>query len=379
MGHLDLSAYGKQYLHSANAGVMDLVASLQWVKANAAAFGGDAGNVTLFGESGGGAKVLTLMATPAAKGLFQRAIVESGAVEGMGMTLLAPKTTRRVAELTLRNLGVKPEAVESLGKLPYQDLADASQKALQQVAEEQRIPSVMGKGIALAWAPSTDGQTIPAEPVGERYPELSKDIPLLIGTNLTEWTTILAHFGNTDQAQRDNRNHWSPSQVVDKMRAQYGDRADAVARAFAAAYPGRNPADALYVDSLLRIPALKTARLKADQNGAPVYNYLFAWDTPVLGGFAMSYHTSEIPFVMNSLALTETAHGNGDEAQALADKMSRAWVAFARTGNPNAPGLPNWPAYTRGNGATMILSDQPEVKVDHDLKLMQLLDPNARF
>ena len=94
------------------------------------------------------------------------------------------------------------------------------------------------------------------------------------------------------------------------------------------------------MDGLLRIPALKTARLKADQNGAPVYNYLFAWDTPVLGGFAMSYHTSEIPFVMNSLALTETAHGNGDEAKALADKMSRVWVAFAKTGNPNTPGLP---------------------------------------
>ena len=129
----------------------------------------------------------------------------------------------------------------------------------------------------------------------------------------------------------------------------------------------------------MRIPALKTARLKADQNGAPVYNYLFAWDTPVLGGFAMSYHTSEIPFVMNSLALTETAHGNGDEAKALADKMSRAWVAFAKTGNPNTPGMPNWPPYTRESGATMVFSNQPEVKIHHDVALMHLLNPKARF
>ena len=379
MGHLDLSAYGKQYLHSANAGVEDLVASLRWVKANVAAFGGDADNVTIFGESGGGAKVLTLMATPAAKGLFQRAIVQSGALEGMGMTLLAPKTTRRVAELTLQNLGVKPETVESLNSLPYQAIVDASQKALQQTAEEQRIPSVMGNGIALAWAPSTDGQFIPAEPVGEKYPELSKDVPMLIGTNLTEWSTIFAHFDNIDKAQRDNKNHWSASEVAEKMRAQYADRADGVVKAFAAAYPKRKPADALYVDSLLRIPALKTARLKADQNGAPVYNYLFAWDTPVLGGFAMSYHTSEIPFVMNSLALTETAHGNGDEARTLADKMSRAWVAFAKTGNPNVRGLPNWPAYTRQGGATMIFGDRPEVKLQHDVELMKLLKPGARF
>jgi para-nitrobenzyl esterase len=119
--------------------------------------------------------------------------------------------------------------------------------------------------------------------------------------------------------------------------------------------------------------------LKADQNGAPVYNYLFAWDTPILGGFAMSYHTAEIPFVMNSLALTETAHGNGDEAKALADKMSRAWVRFARTGNPNVSGLPDWQPYTRENGATMIFEDEPEVRVHHDVELMRLLSPNANF
>jgi para-nitrobenzyl esterase len=379
MGHLDLSAYGKQYTHSANAGVMDLVSALQWVKANAATFGGDADNVTIFGESGGGAKVLTLMGAPAARGLFHKAIVQSGALEGMGMTLPAPRTTGRVAELTLQNLGIKPEDVEKLNKLPYQQIADAGQKALKQTAEEQQLLSVMGNGIDLAWAPSTDGTYIPAEPVGEKYPELSTDIPLLIGTNLTEWSTIFAHFGHIEKAQIDNKNNWSAEQANEKMRAQYGGRADAVGKAFAAAYPNRNPADALYVESLLRIPALKTARLKADQNGAPVYNYLFAWDTPILGGFAMSYHTAEIPFVMNSLALTETAHGNGDEAKTLADKMSRAWVAFAKTGNPNVRGLPNWQPFTRKNEATMIFDDQPEVKNHHDVELMKLLNPNAKF
>lgn len=379
MGHLDLSAYGKQYANSANSGVMDLVAALQWVRANAAAFGGDPDNVTIFGESGGGAKVLTLMGTPAAKGLFHKGIVQSGAVGVMGMTLLSPATTRRVAELTLQNLGVSPADVRQLHTLPYQQIADASQKALDQTAQEQKLPAAMGNGIGLSWTPSTDGTYIPVDPVGEKYPELSKHIPLLIGSNLTEWTTIFAFFNDINRAQTDNKNTWSETQVNEKLRARFGEGADSVRAAFGAAYPGRNPADALYVDSFLRIPALKTARLKADQNGGPVYNYIFAWDTPILGGFPMSYHTSEITFVMNSLALTETQHGNGNEAKALADKMSRAWVAFARTGNPNVDGLPDWPAYTRSSGATMVFDNQPEVKIHHDEKLMKLLKPDADF
>lgn len=379
MGHLDLSAYGRQYQNSANAGVQDLVAALQWVKANIAQFGGDPQNITIFGESGGGAKVLTLMGTPAAKGLFHKAIVQSGAVEGMGMTLLKPQTTRRVAELTLQNLGIKPSEIGKLDSLPYEQIDAASQKALVQTAQEQQLPNLQGNGIGLQWAPATDGKYIPAEPVGEKYPALAKNIPLLIGSNLTEWNTIYAYFGDTHKAQTDNHRRWNAAQTAARMQEKFGSRSDAVAKAFAVAYPGRKPADALFVDTFLRIPALKTARLKAEQGGAPVYNYIFTWDTPILGGFAMSYHTAEIPFVMNSLALTETAHGNGDEAKALADKMSRAWVAFARTGNPNTEGLPKWEAYTPQNGATMIFDNAPAVKYRHDTELLHLLKTDGRF
>jgi para-nitrobenzyl esterase len=373
MGYLDLSAYGKQYKNSANAGVMDLVAALEWVKVNIDQFGGDPSNVTIFGESGGGAKVLTLMATPAAKGLFHKAIVESGALEGMGMTLLTPKTTHRVAELTLHNLGIKANEVSKLNELPYEKIAQASDKALSQTAQEQKIPSVMGNGIGLMWAPSTDGNYIPSEPVGEKYPDISKNIPLLIGSNLTEWNTIFSFFGDINKSQIDNKNFWSENKVSEKIKQKFGDRAGVIEKSFKQAYPDRNPADVLYVDTMLRAPALKTARLKAEQDGAKVYNYLFTWDTPVLGGFAMSYHTSEIPFVMNSLALSETAHGNGDEAKALANKMSRAWVNFAKTGNPNIDGLPSWQPYTRESGATMILDNKPVMKYHHDEELINLL------
>lgn len=190
LGHLDLSAYGPQYKDSANGGVMDLVAALQWVHDNIGRFGGNPSNVTIFGQSGGGAKVLTVMAAPAARGLFQKGIVQSGAVEGMGMTLFNPELGHRIAQYTFAGLGLRDGDVASLQQVPYDQLRAASDKALQQVADEQKVPEIMGSGrYGLSWAPTTDGSYIPQEPVGENYPALAKDIPLLIGSNLTEWET----------------------------------------------------------------------------------------------------------------------------------------------------------------------------------------------
>lgn len=169
LGHLDLSAHGDAYKHSANLGVMDLVASLQWVRRNIARFGGDPSNVTVFGESGGGAKVLTLMATPAARGLFHKAIVQSGAVEQMGMNLTAPATGRRVAELTLQQLDVAPGDVARLQAVPYPQLVQATGKALQQTAQEQKLPAVLGTGYGLDWTPTMDGDYIPVQPAGQTF------------------------------------------------------------------------------------------------------------------------------------------------------------------------------------------------------------------
>lgn len=308
MGHLDLSAYGEQYKYSANLGVQDLVASLEWVKENIDKFGGDPANVTIFGESGGGAKVLTLMGTPAAKGLFSKAIVESGAVEKMGMTLTSPKAGMRVAELTLANLGVKPTALDKLKVFTPAQINEAANKALKQTAQEQKLTPLRGQGYGLSWAPTMDGDYIPQEPVGEKYPELSKDIPLLIGSNLTEWESfpLQLDLANT---QKDNRFTWSDSQVEEKLKAKYGNKTAKVIEAFREAYPKRRLADALYVDSFLRAPALKTASLKADQHAAPVYNYIFSWDTPVFNGVPMSYHTAEIAFVFNNIDKMEQATG----------------------------------------------------------------------
>lgn len=186
-------------------------------------------------------------------------------------------------------------------------------------------------------------------------------------------------LANMATAQSDNKNTWSEEQVKTKLTERYGDKADAITKAFLKAYPGKKAADALYVDSFLRTRAAKIANLKSDLNGAPVYSYVFTWETPVMGGFAMAYHCAELPFVFNNIALSEMATGGGKAAQALADKMSQAWINFARTGNPNHEGLPEWPAYTRDGGATMIFDNEPVVVHHHDRELMSLLQPNYKY
>lgn len=378
MGFLDLSAYGDQFKQSVNLGMQDLVASLEWVKENIAQFGGDPNNVTIFGESGGGAKVLTLMAMPSAKGLFHKGIVQSGATGTLGTSLTEPNIGRKVSAQTLQNLGVKPTALSELSNFTPKQINDAASKALKQVAEELKIPAMLGMGYNLSWRPTLDGDYIPQHPVGEKYPEIAKDIPLLIGSNLTEWQSFPLQL-DLQNSQKSNRFTWTESETMDRLKAKYGDKTDEIVAAFREAYPNRMIADALYVDSFLRTPALKTARLKADQKGAPVYQYLFTWDTPVFNGVPMSYHTAEIAFVFNNIERMAQATGGGKDAQVLADKMSRAWTNFAKTGNPNAEGLPQWDAYTRENGKVMIFDNQPEVKQHHDEKLQRLLAPNYNF
>ena len=362
LGFLDLSAYGEEYKYSGNLGILDLVAALEWVKANISKFGGDPDNVTLFGQSGGGAKILTIMATPAAENLFHKAIEQSGAVELMGITLPDQKASRRVAELTLENLGISD--VKKLKEVEYFTLRNAADKALAQAQQE---------GFAISsWSPVKDGDYIPADPVEGGFPEQAKNIPLLIGSCLNEWQTVPL-FSGMAATQSDNKNFWDDSRIGAELKSKYGDKADDVVKAFMKAYPNKKKADALYVDTWLRTRAKKTMKIKAEQNGAPVYAYVFTWETPIMGGYAMAYHCSELPFVFNNIERSEMATGGGKKAQALADKMSQAWINFARTGNPG------WEAYTNGKGATMIFDDMPEITYNHDDDLMKLLLPDYEY
>ena len=381
LGHLDLSQFGEKYKNSANVGIIDLIAALEWIRANIDQFGGDPNNVTIFGESGDGAKVLALMTTPNAKGLFQKAIIQSGATETMGVRFIDTKASRRVTELTLQHLNIDKNRIEALQTLPYETLAAASDKALQQTAEELKLPSPFGShlGYALMWEPVVDGGLMPSNPVlTQGFAAAANDIPLLIGSNLTEWQAM-SMLTDLSKAQFDNPKTWSDEETEQKLTALYGDNKEAVVVAFLQAYPDKKRGDAMYVDStVIRLPMLKIMSHKAEQS-TPVYAYLFSWESPLMNGAITAYHTAEIPFVFSNIDKAASRIGGGREAEILQDKMSTAWINFARHGNPNHAGLPEWQPYNRENGATMIFDNSVRLTHKHDAPLIQLLAPDYQY
>ena len=273
------------------------------------------------------------------------------------------KYSRRIGQLTVEELGLKPDEVDKLATVPYEELLAAGERAIARVkkdAEADGMPSMLLFG----WAPTVDGSVMPAHPFDPQAPAQSKDIPVMIGTTLHEFTasTYVPALRTIGQEQ-----------AVEMARQKYGDRTDKFVQAFAKVYPDYQPKDLLDVDFLFRPNAVKQATLKAAQGGAPVYMYLFAWESPVMDGILRSTHCMEIPFVFDNALRHASMTGGSEDAQALADKMSRAWVNFARTGNPNADGLPQWPAFTAEKGATMVFDSACEVKYNPDKALLELV------
>lgn len=358
LGFLDLSAYGDKYAKSGNVGLLDLIAALQWVNHNIASFGGDAQNVTIFGQSGGGGKVSTLLAIPAAKGLFQKAIVQSGSM----LRTMEQKYSRRIGSAVMEELGLKASQIDQLQKLPYEQLLAAGDKAVARVRAEADKEGV--SSFIFGWAPTVDGDVLPAQPFDPQAPAQSKDIPMLIGTTQHEFTTT---------AYVPALRNVTEEKAVEGLQKKYGNRTDEFLQAFKKAYPNYQPKDLIDMDFIFRPGAVAQAKLKAAQGGAPVYMYLFAWESPVLDGMFRSTHCMEIPFVFNNVVRHASMTGGGEAARALGDKVSDAWLNFARTGNPNVEGLPMWEPYTVEQGATMFFNDTCEVKYNHDKELLDIV------
>lgn len=359
LGYLDLSAYGEKYKHSANLSIIDMVAALQWVKDNIANFGGDPGNVTIFGQSGGGAKVNTLMAMPSARGLFHKAINQSGSFRS---TMRDKSVTQEIGAEVLKQLGLDASQIDSLQKVPYAVLNDAGNRALKVVNDKYNKGG--GMGLNAGWGPSLDGTDIPYQVFSKEAYELSKDIPLMIGTVKNEFMPSL--FTNMSNAPMDK--------VMEYIKNTQKEKADAYVAAVKKAYPDdKKPSDLMDVDVSFRPGAVKQAKEKSALNAAPVYMYLFTWQSPIMDGKYKALHCMEIPFVFNNIARCEEMTGGTKEAHALAAKMSDAWINFARTGNPNHKGLPTWPKFDAAKTATMHFNNTCVVKPQMDKELFDLL------
>ncbi|MDD7154867.1 MAG: carboxylesterase/lipase family protein [Candidatus Cryptobacteroides sp.] len=358
LGFLDLSAYGEKYAKSANAGLLDIVASLKWVRDNIAAFGGDPSNVTIFGQSGGGGKVTTLLATPCAKGLFHKAIVQSGSM----LRTMESKYSRKIGIATVRNLGLDASSIDKISEVPYGELLAAGEKAIAQVKAEADRDGVAS--FIFGWAPTVDGAVLPSQPFDPQAPAISAEIPMIIGTTRHEFsmTTYVPALRNAGREE-----------VIGILKGRYGEGTERFLELFAKAYPGSKPADMLDADFVFRPSAIEQALRKSLQGAAPVYMYMFNWESPVLDGILRSTHCMEIPFVFNNADRHASMTGGGAQAMELASKMSHCWAEFARCGKPSAEGLPEWEPFEAEKRAVMFFDNTCKMSYSHDKELMDFI------
>jgi len=346
LGYMDLTGLGGKYANSVNLGMQDIVKALEWVHDNIEKFGGDPNCVTIGGQSGGGGKVSTVMAMPSAKGLFHRAIVQSGSTLSVGNQ----EASRKLGLATLEELGVKPSQAEA--KLPlftYWELVDAGNRASRKLASA---------GVRGGFGPVMDGKIVADQPFDPEASEINRGIPMIIGTDFNEFTFDI-----------------SPEKTADEVKAALTQRmgeekAASFMTEFQKAFPDEEPKAMLYVDTRFRVGAINQAAAKSRQGGAEAYLYQFTWkpENNALG----ASHGMELPFMFNNVAVQREMTGSSESAYKLQDVVSNYWLAFIKTGNPNVEGQPAWEPYSEETGACMILDNTCGMKYNHDKALLQL-------
>lgn len=355
LGFLDLSPYGKKYANSANAGLEDIVYALRWVRDNIAGFGGDPENVTLFGQSGGGGKITSLLQSPDADGLFHKGIIQSGVFDrswkGSAANGKIPddrqqRDSRPIVKALLSELGLTDAG--ALETVPYAALAAAYNKV---------SPGIAAQGGYVGNAPLPGG-FYRGDPLEVGFTEHAKTIPVIVGSVIDEFKGF-APTAN-ERIEKDGRG---------VIAAVYGEQnADRMIGLFHKAYPDKSLRDLADLDGLFRIPDIRYLKLRAEQCTAASYSYLFTVDFAIDGGNG-AWHCSEIPFVFHNAASTPYASLPGGDV--LEAQMCSAWVSFARTGDPNHDGIPVWPAVRKGDEACMLFDLTCAVRHNHDHALME--------
>lgn len=356
LGFLDLSAYGERYARSANIGMLDIVAALEWVRDNIAAFGGDPSRVTIFGQSGGGAKVGTLLGMPAANGLFHRAIVQSGSFAAARK----PEQSQKLAALLLAELGIEPSRIEQIEEVPYLQLRKASEAV---IARENRRgggafdPRSMAT--RLGYGPVAEGKVLPAAPFDPEAPAVSAHVPMIIGTTLNEFATGINH---------PEYEAMTNGELLSRVEAIYPGGGQRIVDTFRARTPDASPFDlwSRIASAPIRQAAISQAEAKASLGQAPAYLYWFTRFPTVLDGRPRAFHCAEIPYVFANAERCASMTGGGPAAKALSDVMADAWVQFARTGNPNHKGMPHWEPVRQSRRPTMIFDDETRLVIAPD-------------
>jgi para-nitrobenzyl esterase len=334
-----------------NAGMLDQVAALEWVRDEIAAFGGDPGNVTVFGESAGSVNIACLLTMPRARGLFLRAVLQSGSLN----LTRPPSVALDAARQILGELGIAPEHAHRLREVPAKDLMTATN-------------AVAGRSVIPPYSPVADGELIPARPFGAVAEGSARGIPLIVGTNLDEmklYRFLDPSIDRLDEATLVQRcGPLFPGPGPDGR-----SKAERAVEAYRVARRGRgddvSPVEiwlAISTDHLFRAGALRLAELHA-RHTPDVFVYQFAWKGAEPGRPQGAVHALDLPFVFGTLATSEIGAiaGRTPAAHALSAQMQDAWLAFARGGRPRAAGLPEWPAYAPPRRATMIFADPPRV------------------
>ena len=340
LGYANLTALGGKYSQSVNLGQQDIVKALEWVRDNISRFGGDPAQVTIGGQSGGGGEVSTLLAMPSAKGLFHRAVVQSGST----LRQAEPEATRQFGLALAQELGQPATAQADFSKYTYDELNYAVSRLSQ-------------RGIRSGFSPVVDGVILPQHPFDPASP-LAKDVPMLIGTDFNEFTFDVSQDMTWAEAE---------SSVRQRMGEEQGSKFIA---AFRKAYPDALPKEMTYVDTGFRAGALRQAAAKSAQGGAPAYLYLFTWkpESNALG----ASHGMELPFMLHNVSLQREMTGASPAAYKFEQLISSIWIAFIKTGDPNVKGLPKWEPYNADTGVTMILDNKCRPLQHHDRDLMQM-------
>ena len=350
LGYLDLEPFGEKYKNSGNCGNADLVAALKWVHENIEAFGGDPENVTIFGQSGGGMKVTSLMQTPEADGLFHKAIVMSGVLDEGFMGNNQGGGKRIVSEI-LSVLGLEEKDVEKLETLPYPELVAAYETAVKNIDD----PAVY-KG----QCPIVNDYYL-GEPHIVGFTENAKKIPMMIGTVMGEFAFMPLPF---------NKTKLSEEEITEKIREKFKEYTDDLIAEYKKAYPGKNLADILALDFIFRTPTMKLIAEASKRSEAPTYSYMFAFEFPVQNG-KIAWHCSDIPFVFHNISRVPSANVEG-VSDKLQEQVFSAVMSFAKTGNPNNDKIPTWEASKENDEATFIYDTECECRHNFDHELIRI-------